>query len=89
MQVQLAETLDIYYVDPYSLPNKQLSCGVAAKFAHVPNKRVIYRTFYLPQITNLAFTRLGLLCYDKIYGNCTAVVAATLAKGSTKRVTNC
>ncbi|CAJ1961806.1 unnamed protein product [Sphenostylis stenocarpa] len=35
--VQLAETLDIYYVDPYSLPDKQLSCGVAAKFANVPN----------------------------------------------------
>ncbi|KAL9321164.1 hypothetical protein ACSQ67_013003 [Phaseolus vulgaris] len=38
-EVQLAETLDIYYVDPYSLPDKQLSCGEAAKFAHVPNKR--------------------------------------------------
>ncbi|KAG4383757.1 hypothetical protein AAZX31_13G135600 [Glycine max] len=37
--VQLAETLDIYYVDPYSLPYKQLSCGVAAKFANVYNKK--------------------------------------------------
>ncbi|QCD76812.1 uncharacterized protein LOC114186534 [Vigna unguiculata] len=36
--VQLAETLDIYYVDPYSLPDKQLSGGMAAKFANVPNK---------------------------------------------------
>lgn len=37
--VQLAETLDMYYVDPYSLPDKQLSCGVAAKFAHVSNRK--------------------------------------------------
>ncbi|KAL2341830.1 hypothetical protein Fmac_009770 [Flemingia macrophylla] len=37
--VQLAETLDIYYVDPYTLPDKQLSYGVAAKFASVSNKK--------------------------------------------------
>ncbi|KAK7302864.1 hypothetical protein RJT34_13761 [Clitoria ternatea] len=37
--VDLAETLDMYYVDPYSLPDKQLSCGVAAKFANVSNKK--------------------------------------------------
>ncbi|TKY71774.1 hypothetical protein E2542_SST00506 [Spatholobus suberectus] len=37
--VQLAETLDMYYVDPYSLTDKQLSCGVAAKFANVSIKK--------------------------------------------------
>ncbi|XP_061341523.1 uncharacterized protein LOC133287864 [Gastrolobium bilobum] len=37
--VGLAETLDMYYVDPYTLPDKQLSCGVAAKFAKVSNKK--------------------------------------------------
>ncbi|XP_027356593.1 uncharacterized protein LOC113865952 isoform X2 [Abrus precatorius] len=37
--VGLAETLDMYYVDPYSLPDKQLSCGVAAKFSNVSNQK--------------------------------------------------
>ncbi|XP_029129856.1 uncharacterized protein LOC109811516 [Cajanus cajan] len=37
--VQLAEILDMYYADPYSLPDKQLSCGVAARFATVSNEK--------------------------------------------------
>lgn len=37
--VGLAETLDMYYEDTYSLPDKQLSCGMAAKFAKVSNKK--------------------------------------------------
>lgn len=41
LQVSLAETLDMYYVDPYSLPDKELSCGVAAKYANVSNRKVI------------------------------------------------
>lgn len=49
-QVGLAETLDMYYVDPYSLPEKQLSCGVAAKFAKVSNKKVIKCLLSVPQI---------------------------------------
>jgi len=41
LQVGLAETLDMYYVDPYSLPDKELSYGVAAKYANVSNRKVI------------------------------------------------
>ncbi|KAK7246429.1 hypothetical protein RIF29_41297 [Crotalaria pallida] len=37
--VALAETLDMYYVDPYSLPDKQLSCGVPAKVADVSSTK--------------------------------------------------
>lgn len=37
--VGLAETLDMYYVDPYSLPDKELSYGVAAKYANVSNRK--------------------------------------------------
>ncbi|XP_058771507.1 uncharacterized protein LOC131644913 [Vicia villosa] len=37
--VGLAETLDMYYVDPYSLSDKELSCGVAAKYASVSNRK--------------------------------------------------
>lgn len=40
-QVGLAETLDMYYVDPYSLSDKELSCGVAAKYANMSNRKVI------------------------------------------------
>ena len=41
LQVRLAEVLDMYYVDPYSLSDKQLSCGVAANFAKMSNKKVV------------------------------------------------
>ncbi|XP_062162628.1 uncharacterized protein LOC133869603 isoform X2 [Alnus glutinosa] len=37
--VGLADTLDMYYEDIYSLPNKQLSCGLAANFANLSNKK--------------------------------------------------
>ncbi|XP_057433002.1 uncharacterized protein LOC130725831 [Lotus japonicus] len=37
--VGLAEMLDMYYVDPYTLPDKELSCGVASKFANVSNRK--------------------------------------------------
>ncbi|CAK8530618.1 unnamed protein product [Lathyrus sativus] len=37
--VGLAETLDMYYVDPYSLSDKELSCGVVAKYANVSNRK--------------------------------------------------
>ncbi|KAF7803377.1 uncharacterized protein G2W53_042488 [Senna tora] len=37
--IGLAEILDMYYEDPYTLPDKQLSCGVAAKFAKASNKK--------------------------------------------------
>ncbi|CAL0300917.1 unnamed protein product [Lupinus luteus] len=37
--VALAETLDMYYVDTYSLPDKQLSCGVPAKLAKMSTKK--------------------------------------------------
>lgn len=37
--VGLAAILDLYYEDLYSLPNKQLSCGVVANFANLSNKR--------------------------------------------------
>ncbi|KAG2687743.1 hypothetical protein I3760_09G064700 [Carya illinoinensis] len=37
--VGLAETLDMYYEDVYSLPNKQLSCGMVASFANLSNKK--------------------------------------------------
>ncbi|XP_028780338.1 uncharacterized protein LOC114736623 isoform X2 [Neltuma alba] len=37
--IGLAEALDMYYEDPYSLRDKQLSCGMAAKFAEVSNKK--------------------------------------------------
>ncbi|KAE7995776.1 hypothetical protein FH972_000544 [Carpinus fangiana] len=37
--VGLADTLDMYYEDIYSLPNKQLSCGLPANFANVSNKK--------------------------------------------------
>jgi hypothetical protein len=39
--VGLAEALDMYYVDPYSLTDKELSCGVAAKYANVSNRKVL------------------------------------------------
>nr|XP_023908450.1 uncharacterized protein LOC112020120 isoform X1 [Quercus suber] len=37
--VGLAGILDLYYEDLYSLPNKQLSCGVVANFANLSNKK--------------------------------------------------
>ncbi|KAI9120973.1 hypothetical protein K1719_008006 [Acacia pycnantha] len=37
--IGLAEALDMYYEDPYTLHDKQLSCGMAAKFARVSNKK--------------------------------------------------
>ncbi|XP_059439590.1 uncharacterized protein LOC132172155 isoform X2 [Corylus avellana] len=37
--VGLADTLDMYYEDIYSLPNKQLSCGLPANFANLSNKK--------------------------------------------------
>ena len=40
MQVGLAGILDLYYEDLYSLPNKQLSCGVVANFVNLSNKKV-------------------------------------------------
>lgn len=40
LQVSLAETLDMYYVDPYSLPDKELSCGVVAEYVNVSSRKV-------------------------------------------------
>ncbi|KAJ4840403.1 hypothetical protein Tsubulata_002062 [Turnera subulata] len=37
--VGLAEILDIYYEDAYSLPNKELSCGVVSNFTNLSNKK--------------------------------------------------
>ncbi|XP_075664003.1 uncharacterized protein LOC142633648 isoform X3 [Castanea sativa] len=37
--VGLAGILDLYYEDLYSLPNKQLSCGVVTNFANLSNKK--------------------------------------------------
>ncbi|KAL5774373.1 hypothetical protein ACOSP7_011930 [Xanthoceras sorbifolium] len=37
--VGLADVLDMYYEDVYSLPNKQLLCGVAANYTNLSNKK--------------------------------------------------
>lgn len=56
LQVGLAETLDMYYVDPYSLPDKELSSGVGAKFANVSNRKVIKCLLFVLKI----FTELSI-----------------------------
>ncbi|KAM7254727.1 hypothetical protein ACFE04_019968 [Oxalis oulophora] len=38
-EVGLADILDMYYEDIYSLPNKQLSGGVTANLTNLPNKK--------------------------------------------------
>ncbi|KAJ4703564.1 Deneddylase ORF24 [Melia azedarach] len=37
--VGLADILDMYYEDVFSLPNKQLSCGVVASYTNLSNKK--------------------------------------------------
>ncbi|KAK7395488.1 hypothetical protein VNO78_16047 [Psophocarpus tetragonolobus] len=70
--VQLAEILDIFYVDPYSPPNKQLSCGVPAKFANVSNKKGNYFPKLLSVtlasgILLVAISALGQFCLPWLY----------------------
>ncbi|KAI4296833.1 hypothetical protein L6164_036756 [Bauhinia variegata] len=66
--VGLAETLDMYYEDPYSLPDKQLPCGVAAKFAKVSNKKgssYLWKIFSVTLASGIflvAISALGQLC---------------------------
>lgn len=40
MQVGLANILDIFYEDVYSLPDKQLQCGAIVHSANLLNKKV-------------------------------------------------
>ncbi|XP_024951096.1 uncharacterized protein LOC102627895 isoform X3 [Citrus sinensis] len=37
--VGLADILDMYYEDIFSLPNKQLSCGVVTNYTNLPSKK--------------------------------------------------
>lgn len=37
----LAGILDMYYEDIFSLPNKQLSCGVVTNYTNLPSKKVL------------------------------------------------
>lgn len=53
--------LDMYYEDPYTLPDKQLSCGVAAKIAKGSNKKVIKCLSFGKSGVKLAFEAL-ILC---------------------------
>ncbi|KAJ7968634.1 Deneddylase [Quillaja saponaria] len=67
--IGLADSLDMYYEDPYSLPDKQLSCGVAAKLVKLPN---IKRTSSLLKMLSVTLasgiflvtiSALGQLCF--------------------------
>lgn len=40
LQVGLADVIDMYYEDLYTLPNKELSCGFVRNFTNLPNKKV-------------------------------------------------
>lgn len=41
LQVGLADIIDMYYEDIYTLPNKELSCEVAGNFTNLPSKKVL------------------------------------------------
>ena len=46
MQVALANILDMYYEDQYTLPDKQLFCGVGvANFTNLSKNKVVKSVF--------------------------------------------
>lgn len=45
MQVGLANILDVFYEDVYSLPNKQLQCGATVHSANLSSKKVSARMY--------------------------------------------
>ncbi|KAL1335863.1 hypothetical protein AAHE18_10G019700 [Arachis hypogaea] len=71
--VRLAEVLDMYYVDPYSLVDKQLSCSVAANVASVSNKKgglslsKLLSVSLASGIFLFAVTALGQLCLPHLF----------------------
>lgn len=48
--VGLADSLDMYYEDLYTLPHKQLACGVVVNFANLSNRKRISSLFKMLSI---------------------------------------
>ncbi|KAK2642327.1 hypothetical protein Ddye_024090 [Dipteronia dyeriana] len=66
--VGLADVLDMYYEDVYSLPNKKLLCGMAANYTNLPNKKRSSSFLNILSVTLasgiflIAISALGQLC---------------------------
>ncbi|XP_024031068.1 uncharacterized protein LOC21398150 [Morus notabilis] len=66
--VGLADVIDMYYEDLYTLPNKELSCGFVRNFTNLPNKKrnsVLLKMLSITVASGIfiiAISALGQLC---------------------------
>lgn len=66
--VGLADVIDMYFEDLYTLPNKELSCGVIGNFTNLPNKKrssVLLKMLSVTAASGIliiAISTLGQLC---------------------------
>ncbi|EXC30544.1 hypothetical protein L484_015035 [Morus notabilis] len=67
-EVGLADVIDMYYEDLYTLPNKELSCGFVRNFTNLPNKKrnsVLLKMLSITVASGIfiiAISALGQLC---------------------------
>ncbi|XP_068320949.1 uncharacterized protein [Pyrus communis] len=63
--VGLADLIDMYYEDPYTMPDKQLSCGVVANSANFSNKKTgsfLLRMLPITVVSGIFLITISALC---------------------------